>query len=181
MLTIGLLEVILRASIIFIPNNPLRSQHISRKIDDKILGHRPNPKYPEHDENGFRNEAVPQKVDIVAMGDSQTYGAGIKRPWPQQAQDLAGAGLTVYNMSFGGYGPVHSLVLLDEALELKPKVIIEAFYAGNDLFDSFNISYYFNDFDFLKTHDKQTIATIQEYENIKSLQQKIAEVYRYRP
>ena len=44
-------------------------------------------------------------------------------------------------MAWGGWGPVHSLILLDEAISLHPKIIIEAFYAGNDLFDAFNIVY----------------------------------------
>ena len=52
---------------------------------------------------------------IVAIGDSQTYGMAVRREqaWPQQIETLSGR--TVYNMSFGGYGLVEGLALLEEA------------------------------------------------------------------
>lgn len=175
-----LAELMLYALINLFPDKFLGMQSpISQRIDDKVLGDRPNPKYHEHDKNGFRNITVPQRIDIIAMGDSQTYGTGVERDsaWPQQLQALTG--LKVYNMSYGGYGPVHSLVLLNEAMKLSPKIVIEAFYAGNDLYDSFNISYYLNDFDYLKTHEREAIKRIKECETNKSLTQVVLEVYPY--
>jgi hypothetical protein len=44
-------------------------------------------------------------------------------------------------MAMGGYGPIHSLILWNEALSLRPRMVIECFYAGNDLFDAFNMVY----------------------------------------
>jgi hypothetical protein len=44
-------------------------------------------------------------------------------------------------MAYGGYGPAHSVALIEEAHELRPRVVIEAFYSGNDLFDCFDMVY----------------------------------------
>ena len=110
-------------------------------IPDPSLVYRPNPEYPEHDARGFRNPAVPDRAELVALGDSMTYGVGVapKESWPRQLATLAGR--TMYNISYGGYGPVHSLLLWDEALSFQPHVVIEAVYVGNDLFDAFDLVY----------------------------------------
>lgn len=142
-----------------IPNGILSD--IDPSIPDKVLGHRPNPQNPDHDSNGFRNKTIPPHIDIMVLGDSQTYGTGVSRAnaWPQQL--AKSTGLSVYNMAFGGWGPVQSLLLLPEAMAKKPKIIIEAFYAGNDLFDSFSLVYTSkNGLDFLKTRDRQVLERI---------------------
>jgi len=41
------------------------------------LGSRGNPKFWEHDGNGFRNVAIPTQADVVAIGTSHTYGATV--------------------------------------------------------------------------------------------------------
>lgn len=142
-------------------------------VSDDRLGLRPNPRHPEHDKRGFRNKSVPDEVDVIALGDSQTYGTGVKpdQAWPQQVHQLGG--IKVYNMAFGGYGPVHCLILLDEALELKPKLVIEAFYAGNDLYDSYSLVYYKNQLPELKTSEKRVIRDIHKAEDVESLEDKI--------
>jgi len=43
------------------------------------------------------------------------------------------------NMSCPGYGPVHYVWMLEEALKLKPDTIVVTFYLGNDLFDAFHL------------------------------------------
>lgn len=80
-------------------------------ILDPRLGFRPNPAYPGHDRNGFRNPDIPPKPMIIALGDSQTYGTSVgpEDPWPRQLERTLGT--SVYSMAFGGYGPTHSLVL----------------------------------------------------------------------
>ncbi len=110
-------------------------------LRDPRLGVRPNPDHPEADARGYRNASALQTASIVALGDSQTEGQGASREmaWPQQL--AAATGFPAYNMGFGGYGPVHGLILMDEALALKPKVIIFAMYLGNDLFDSYSMVY----------------------------------------
>lgn len=121
--------------------SPRTPNAIPHSVPDARLVLRPNPTYPGHDRKGFRNLKVPAKTHIVALGDSQTYGHGVEPEdaWPRQLESMTGK--KVYSMAWGGYGPTHSLVMWDEAIALSPKIVIEAFYAGNDLFDSFNHVY----------------------------------------
>lgn len=106
-------------------------------IDDPALGHRVAPNTSGHDGLGFRNREVPPQVDIVAIGDSYTYGVSATREgsWPQQlGVDL---GEPVYNMGLGGYGPLHYLHLAQTtAKSLKPRLMVVGFYFGNDLMDA---------------------------------------------
>src|SRR5262249_21309281 len=80
-------------------------------IDDPVLGHRIQPLTTGHDGLGYRNIVVPERADIVAIGDSQTYGVGAPRDssWPYQLSQLLGE--NVYNMAVGGYGPLQYLYL----------------------------------------------------------------------
>ncbi len=108
-------------------------------VADDRLEFRPNPAFPEHDERGFRNDRVPASVDAVALGDSQTYGVGV-RPrdaWPARLRGMTGR--EVYSMAFSGYGPGHSVLLWPEAMTLRPALVIEAFYSGNDLYDAYHL------------------------------------------
>src|SRR5262245_47084774 len=93
----------------------LASPWVSYSIPDPRIGNRPNPEFPGHDANGFRNARVPGKADVVAIGDSQTYGTGVtaEQAWP--AQTAAMTQKIVYNMSFGGYSPAHALFFWDQA------------------------------------------------------------------
>ena len=121
-------------------------------VDDR-LGLRGNPEFPGHDSKGFRNPKVPGRADIVVFGDSHTYGVWVEPEdtWPRQLESIIHS--TVYNMAFSGCGPVDSLLLWDEALSLRPKTIIEAFYAGNDLFDAYSRVYRDGKFPELKSND----------------------------
>ena len=177
-LVIIITEFFLHLMAFIFPVYPLHV--ISSVIEDRTLGHRPNPAYPEHDENGFRNRAVPPVVDLVAMGDSQTYGSGVSstEAWPQQLAELGN--IDVYNLAFGGYSPAHSLLLLDEALSLNPKIVVQGFYAGNDLYESFSLAYYHNQLNSLKTDDSLSIAEIKKLEDAKTLEDEITDVYDYK-
>lgn len=112
-----------------------------KRMPDDVLGERPNPDWHDHDSNGFRNEERLLKAQIVALGDSQTYGTGVlvHEAWPQALSEATGK--SVYNMGFPGYGPPQQLMLMDEALALEPEVVIATLYAGNDLYDAFQYSY----------------------------------------
>ncbi len=148
--------------------SPAVDRHLSRVqiiepiIDDDRLGWRPNPAHPEHDARGFRNRAVPAEVTIVALGDSQTYGASVTRAeaWPQQLERLGER--ATYNMACGGYGPVHSWLLTDEALAHEPALVIEAFYAGNDLYDAYAMVYDRGKAPELKSADAAVLERIAE-------------------
>ncbi len=141
-------------------------------LQDKVLGHRPNPLFFEHDKNGFRNIVIPKTIDIVAMGDSQTYGIGVRidKAWPQQLQSMSK--LNVYNMAFGGYGPAHYLLLIEEACKLNPKLIIVAMYSGNDLYDGFHLVYDKNILFNMKTSNNKIMNSINQLENIETLDEK---------
>ncbi len=110
-------------------------------IPDDRLGDRVAPYAGGHDANGFRNDSVPKKVDIVAIGDSQTWGLNADRSeaWPQTLARLSG--FSVYQMAKGGYGPVQYLELTNDALHLSPKIIVIGFHFGNDLYDAYYMVY----------------------------------------
>jgi hypothetical protein len=146
-------------------------------IPDRRLGHRPTPGYPGHDGNGFRNPEVPARARIVALGDSQTYGTGVGpgSPWPRLLE--SGIGAPVYSMAYGGYGPAHSLLLWEEALALSPQVVIEAFYSGNDLYDSFNLVYNDGALPELKSPDAQVRSSIREAEQSESIAMHVGRMY----
>ena len=104
---------------------------------DAILGTRMAPNAPGHDARGFRNAAVPVRADLVAIGDSHTWGtnARIDEAWPQVLGRSLGR--TAYNLALGGYGPIQYEALAEEALSLRPSVIVVALYVGNDLWDAY--------------------------------------------
>src|SRR5215470_4841830 len=116
---------------------PAGLQSVALSLPDERLRVRPNPEFPGHDRRGFRNPTALDRADIVVLGDSQTYGVGVpsEKAWPMQLQALTGH--SVYSMAFGGWGPLESEALLEQALALHPAVVIEAIYSGNDLYDAF--------------------------------------------
>lgn len=75
-------------------------------VSDPELGRRMTPLYPGNDAWGFRNIRVPDSSDVLAIGDSMTYGfaAPADKCWPRQLESLSGR--SVYSMALGGYGPV---------------------------------------------------------------------------
>jgi hypothetical protein len=89
------------------------------------------------DARGFRNARIPERADVVAMGDSNTWGAsGTRREtWPSVL--ARNSGLTVYNISMPGWGPIDFLAAVPEALERKPKFVAVALYLGNDVYDAY--------------------------------------------
>jgi len=87
--------------------------YLASELPDPQLIYRGNPKFPEHDSNGFRNDSVPKTADIVAIGDSQTYGNGVSpdEAWPRVLARLSFC--RVYSMALGGYGPLQYEVLAE--------------------------------------------------------------------
>lgn len=180
-LVIGLvfLEILLQvASGLFPPIHDLLASDSGRTIEDARLRYRPNPHFPEHDERGFRNAEARKQAVIVALGDSMTYGNKVKcqEAWPQQLEVLSQT--SVYNMSFGGYGPVESLILLDEALELKPHLVLEAFYVGNDLFDSFEQAYLIEGIPDLRSSDGAVVKALMDAEAAETIRHKFERIWR---
>lgn len=135
--------------LVFAP--PERGQH---NLPDPHTGVRGQPLFPErvvevmgfsygpHDILGFRNRQVPVRCDVIAIGDSLTYGiaAELEEAWPCQLQRVlqpTDAGpVSVYNMGANGWGPVQYLHVGEKALRLGPRVLVVAIYSGNDFFDA---------------------------------------------
>ncbi|HER19672.1 MAG TPA: SGNH/GDSL hydrolase family protein, partial [Chromatiales bacterium] len=122
-----------------------------RLVQDEILHHHIEPGSGGHDEWGFRNPAVPESVDIVAIGDSQTYGVGTTSgdAWPAALSRRIDR--SVYSLALGGYGPVQYLYLLEHrALALDPSLVIVGFYYGNDIRDAYNAAAYLDSWESLR-------------------------------
>ena len=80
-----------------------------------------------------------EKVDIVAIGDSQTWGINTSRysNWPGKLSVILNQ--PIYNMSVGGYGPAHYRILALDSLErFSPKLLIIGVYMGNDLYGAYH-------------------------------------------
>jgi hypothetical protein len=92
---------------------------------------------------GFRNEAVPNAVDIIVIGDSQTYGnnAMMQDNWPHYFGENLPAGVSVYTMASGGWGVAQYYYAFAKAPVFTPKLIIIAFYTGNDPLETFSMVY----------------------------------------
>lgn len=110
-------------------------------IKDPVLGQKLAPYTLDHDANGFRNDAVLQQVEIVAVGDSQTWGINVDRQdaWPQQLSKISGH--SVYNMGLIGAGPVQYHVLASQSFRLSPKLLVVGLYLGNDFYDAYAMAY----------------------------------------
>lgn len=109
---------------------------------DPILAHRIEPGQAGHDDWGYRNPDVPEQAQILAIGDSMTYGlmAKMRETWPYALAKLTGK--TVYNAGMGGYGPLQYMhVLKTRAPELAPEQVVVMLYVGNDLMDTYNLVY----------------------------------------
>jgi len=111
-------------------------------VPDPILGAVLKVHGSGYDAWGFRNPKVPSSVDIVAIGDSHTFGncAKMNESWPYVVGRLTGK--SVYNMALGGYGPnQYDYLLKTKALSLKPKMIICGLYLGDDFENAYKITY----------------------------------------
>src|SRR5262249_44916491 len=64
---------------------------------DPVLGMTIQPRSGGFDEWGFRNRNVPRTVDVLALGDSHTFGntARMRESWPQVVAQKTGQ--SVYN------------------------------------------------------------------------------------
>src|SRR5262245_62135563 len=93
-LTIGLLLCELGARLVLDPVDYLAPV----LVRDDVLGIKLPAGSGGHDDWGFRNRKVPESAEIVAVGDSHTYGncAKMGEAWPGVLGKLTGR--TVYNL-----------------------------------------------------------------------------------
>jgi hypothetical protein len=87
-------------------------------------------------------------------------------------------GEIVYSMAYSGYGPTHHLILWDEAVALEPQIVIQAFYAGNDLFDSFDLVYNNGQLPALKSSDRQLQERIRKAEQSEPIAKHASQIDR---
>ena len=136
LVAIALAEGVLRT--VFNPNDYLRINRVS----DPILNYRLPAGVNGHDANGLRNPEVPETVDILAVGDSMTYGemAASTESWPAHLARITGK--SVYNAALGGYGPLQYLRLAHIFVpRLGPNRVIVMIFPGNDARDAYDAAY----------------------------------------
>jgi lysophospholipase L1-like esterase len=89
------------------------------------------------DSEGFRNPAVRERFEIAALGDSFTDAMTMEAEasWPSQLEKRLG--VTVQNYGTAGFGPQQEeRVLEDFVARHRPRIVVLAYFAGNDLFDA---------------------------------------------
>ena len=123
-------ELALRAFTPFPIHNPafnIRNHDALERIMSQTL--------PDIDAHGFRNPPGLDRVDLVTLGDSHTYGFNVSADaaWPRQL--AAASELSVYNYGVGTYGVLHYAYLFEKALERRPRYILVGLYPANDFAD----------------------------------------------
>lgn len=105
----------------------------SRTYPDAPPGYGTVPCTGTTDRNGFRNQRVLDRYDLVVLGDSFAEGSKVsdEQAWPELL--AARSGLTVYNLGMSSYDPSLYLASLRAyGLALQPRVVICLLYEGND-------------------------------------------------
>ena len=128
---LGIAEIVAR---VFEP--PSANPWADHVVHDELLVRRILPNAPGHDSWGWRNSTVPAEVDIVFIGDSQTYGNGVSRKDIFSEQFGRMAGKSSYNLALGGYGPLEYYWLYQNyGKRLQPQFVAMGLFLGNDLVD----------------------------------------------
>lgn len=120
-------------------------------IPDPIIK-RAKPLFPDlggigpNDLLGFRNRSVPNIADLIIIGDSQTYGnnASLKNNWPNLLLNQLhkkNRHITHYDLAVGGWGAIEYLEIFYKSLVFQPRMVIVAFYTGNDPLETFRMAY----------------------------------------
>jgi hypothetical protein len=108
----------------------------ARLIPDPYLGHLVAPGTAGTDAHGFRNEATPERADVLWVGDSQTWGFDVAIEQTFASIHAARANVRGYQMANGSYGPVQYRELVRRGLALHPRLVVVVCYLGNDLVDA---------------------------------------------
>jgi hypothetical protein len=95
------------------------------------------------DENGFRN-SIPSELngegerDILILGDSQTFGAGVNDDQTFASLISKGLNRSVLNTGVPGYNNIEELELAKTLFNrYQSKVVILALYVGNDPYENY--------------------------------------------
>ena len=135
-LTLVLIEIILRPFPQLWPEYSRMVGSNWRRIhaDIPTLQYEEDGIHYQINEIGFRGSSpVPDHAGIVALGDSATFGVGSEIPWPDRLALLLDE--PVLNLGMGGTGPPkHIGPLIAVGLPRKPRLVIEMYFEGNDLY-----------------------------------------------
>ncbi|MEP6699261.1 MAG: hypothetical protein ABJB09_05975 [Verrucomicrobiota bacterium] len=95
-------------------------------------------RYPfRTDAEGFRNPSIRAQIDVAALGDSFTDAMtlAVEESWPARLEQITGKKVQNYGVS--SFGPQQEFYVLEDfALAHRPREVVIAFFAGNDLFDA---------------------------------------------
>ena len=143
---------------------------------DPILGYRVSPYYPGSDSRGYRNPSTLEQADILAVGDSMTYGYSVfpNDAWPSVLQTHTSE--TVYNAGVGGYGPCEYQNVVKELSGLSPKTIVVTLYLGNDMSDSYTSVYLEGKCHDLRTNDTSLLGKMDQLRQEQTLQRRASEL-----
>jgi hypothetical protein len=89
------------------------------------------------DAEGFRNDATRNDIEVAALGDSFTDAQTmpIEAAWTTRLEQRIGR--PVQNYGTAGFGPQQELLVLEDyAARHHPRVVVLAFFAGNDIRDA---------------------------------------------
>jgi lysophospholipase L1-like esterase len=122
-----------------------------RGIRDPYIGHRHRPNATiyisgrdflaahDTDDFGFRNsDPWPQRAEIVALGDSLTFGYGVEaqQAWPAIIERALPENRLI-NLGLIGAGPEQYLRVYEAyGRKLQPKLLLVGFFARNDFWDT---------------------------------------------
>jgi hypothetical protein len=105
-------------------------------VADARLGHVMVPFSDATDARGFRNPEALTKVDVLFVGDSQTWGYHVDAAATASRAFATTTGASAYQMSNGSYGPVQYVELVRQGLALAPRAVVVLLYFGNDIVDA---------------------------------------------
>lgn len=138
-------------------------------VPDAVLGWRMSPYYPGHDSRGYRNERALEQADVLAVGDSLTYGfaAPPAGSWPRQLATLSDR--SIYNSGVGGYGPCEYHSVLQELLTaIRPRLVVLGLYLGNDIANAYSTVYVAHRFLGHQTKDPAVLAAMKAADALES-------------
>jgi lysophospholipase L1-like esterase len=98
------------------------------------------------DADGFRNPPGAEEAPLAALGDSFTDAMTLPAELAWPARLSASLGVPVRNYGTAGFGPGQERRVLEEyVLGSRPRVVIVAFFAGNDLQDAERFAHFQQD------------------------------------
>ena len=155
----------------------LRPPWSNRALDpDPKLGYRVSRYYPGSDKRGYRNPEALDTSNILAIGDSTTYGYSVveSQSWPAVVRNENN--LDIYNAGVGGYGPCEYLEVSNELIQLNPTQVVVALYLGNDMSDAYTSVYLEDRCPDLQTDNAELLKELRRLREEQSLLKQATEL-----